>query len=79
MLRFQQTSPVVDVQRGCSAARAALGPAEARVSIPRECGPRFDPIRVGPAEATPTVAEASAVRAWLLHQTALVTSGRCIT
>jgi len=42
--------------------RAALGPAEARVSIPRECGPRFDPVRIGPPEAAPTAAEAGAVR-----------------
>ncbi len=41
--------------------RAALGPAEARVSIPRECGPRFDPVRIGPPEAAPTAAEAGAV------------------
>jgi hypothetical protein len=59
-------------RRACSAAgtlinaplarlRVALGPAEARVSIPRECGPRFDPVRIGPPEAAPTAAEAGAV------------------
>lgn len=37
------------------------------MSIPRECGPRFDPIRIGPAEATPTAAEASAVSPWVVR------------